>query len=689
MKLFLLILIFTISSAAISAQNNELQPPAPPPPAAAPTPKLSETLLQNLQNAPTVAREQREQAYAKLLEGQRYMWSLPRLRSQAGITNNVRMARQAFQKAVELDPNLAEGYTALAELTLIAPPRDMDEAIVLAGIAAKLNPDNFGARRILARLYTLKSRLAEGSLEPNFTARAIAEWNEVIKRDPRFAEAWAFLSAFYEQQGKTDERIEALNRWLGSATPLETGFYRNVMGSRETLTPDNATVKLGSALIEAGRSKDAVEILSRAVADNPENAEAIELLQQAAESSDAGNSTIAIESLQQAVFANSENIALIQLLSQIQADAGRVDDAVKTLRESASKLEPVNKPAAAELQVKLGDIYAQSNRNNEAVAVYQNALKIRGIGKSNLLLDEERDFAIRVYTKVIQIYKNAGQTAEAKAFIENSRAVFGKTDLFADRQIIEMFRDSGQKQEALKAVRAARVRFPDDYSLLRIEAAVLTELGRVDEGVKLIQPLIGKTSTTPSIMNDDFVNYLFISGLYNQAKRGKEAIEAANQAYTITRDNERRQIARLTLATAQHRSGDFNSAETTLREILKQSPGNPIALNNLGYFLLERNEKINEAYNLIKQAVKIDPTNPSYLDSLGWAYFKMGNLTEAEKHLRQAAKFDSGSATIQEHLGDVYQKQGKTALAKTAWQRALTLSSNAEDANRIKSKLGK
>jgi tetratricopeptide (TPR) repeat protein len=224
---------------------------------------------------------------------------------------------------------------------------------------------------------------------------------------------------------------------------------------------------------------------------------------------------------------------------------------------------------------------------------------------------------------------------------------------------------------------------------LRIEASVLTDLGKVDEGVKLITPLIGKQSETPSIMYDDFVNYLFISGLYSQAKRAKEAIQAANQAYSISRDNERKQIAKLTLASAQQISGDVKSAETTLRDVLKQSPGNPIALNNLGYFLLERNEKINEAFDLIKQAVKIDPTNPSYLDSLGWAYFKMGNLAEAEKHLKQAAKYDPGSATIQEHLGDVYQKQGKTPLAKTAWQKALTLSSDTEEINRIKIKLSK
>ncbi len=174
MRFFLLFLTITFTAVVISAQN---VPPVPPPPIASPTPKLSDLLAKNLDDKSSVSRERREQAYAKLLEGQRYMWNIQRLRSQAGIANYVRLAKQSFQKAVELDPTLAEGYTALAELTLIAPPRDADEALILAGIAAKLNPDNFGGQRILARLYTLKSGLGRGELNSDFTAKAIGKWN--------------------------------------------------------------------------------------------------------------------------------------------------------------------------------------------------------------------------------------------------------------------------------------------------------------------------------------------------------------------------------------------------------------------------------------------------------------------------------------------------------------------------------
>jgi predicted Zn-dependent protease len=615
----------------------------------------------------------------------------------------MQFARRSAEEAVELDPRLAEAYTVLSELSLLAPPYDSDEAIKLANIGIQLNKNNFGAHRILARLYTLKSGIgrSEGnlngsgsnnSLNAEFTNKAIVEWKELTRLDPRYAEGWAFLAAFYEELGKKQDRIDALNNWLASAAPIETGFYRNVFGNQEILSPENATLKLGAALVEDNQIREAIEILSRAVADDPDNAGAVELLREAVESAEPNTAVTAIEALKQAVYANPGNISLIKLLTDIEARAGRVDEAAKTLRDSIARFVEKDKNAAANLQIALGDIYADSERYDEAVAVYKNAFRIRGIENNQLITDDDRDFAIAVYAKMVKAYKNAGKIAEAKSLIEETRPILGKSDLFADRQLIDFYRENGNNAEALKVVKSLRLKNPSEYALMRLEASILTDMGKVDEAVAIIQPLIGKTSSVPSVMNDDFVNYLFISSLYSQGKRGKQAIEAANKAYDLAvniKDEERKQIAKLTLATAQQMSGDFASAETTLREILRQTPRNPIALNNLGYFLVERNEKLDEALNLIQQAVRIDPTNPSYLDSLGWAYFKLGKFSEAEKYLKDAAKLDTASATIHEHLGDVYQKLNKKDLAKKAWQKALNLTSDAEETSRLKMKLSK
>lgn len=584
------VVTFTITGLQIGfAQNaNEPQPRPTPPPIAKPdlNTKISEIVTKRLEQTTDetpISRERREQAYASLLEGQRYVWNMRPPSSPAVAANNGRLAKQSFQKAVELNPYLAEGYTALAEIILRTPPNDLEEALLLAAVAVKIEPNNFGGRRILARLYTIKSRLNTGILDSGFTQKAIAEWREIARLDARNAEAHAFLGEFYARTNKPAEQIDALNRWLASAASLDSGFYSNVMGGRADLSPESALVKLGAAQLKAGRMREAVEILSRAVADNAENEEAVELLSRAIESADAPSTAIAVQALQQAVYANPGNQTLPVLLARVQA----------------------------------------------------------GTGKRN---------------------------------------------------------------EALQTIRALRQRSPDDFSLVRLEAEILTGSGRVDEAVELLKTAIKKKPAAsngqgagivngeliaPSPMDDEFSNLLFISNLYTQAKRGKEAMEAANSAYAISQSAERKQIAKLTLATAQQMAGDYQSAETTLRDILKQTPRNPIALNNLGYFLTERDEKLAEALKLIEQAVEIDPTNPSFLDSLGWAYFKLGKLAEAEKYLREAVQIDDSSATIHEHLGDVYQKQGKLEAAKTAWRKALSLSSEEEETNRIKAKLAK
>jgi predicted Zn-dependent protease len=392
----------------------------------------------------------------------------------------------------------------LSELAIMSPPFDADEAIKLANIGVQLNKNNFGAHRILARLYTLKSGIgkSEGnlsisgsnnSLNTEFTNKAITEWKELTRLDPRYAEGWAFLAAFYEELGKKQDRIDALNNWLASAAPIETSFYRNVFGNQESLSPENATLKLGAALDEDNQTREAIEILSRAIADDPDNSGAVELLREAVESADADTAATAIEALKQAVFANPGNISLIRLLTNIEARSGRVDEAAKTLRDSVSKLAEKDKNAAANLQVALGDIYSDNERYDEAVAVYKNAFQIRGIENNQLITDEDRDFAIVVYDKMVKTYKNAGKINEAKFLIEQTRPILGKSDLFADRQLIDLYRENGNNAEALKVVKALRLKNPSEYSLMRLEASLLTDMGKVDEAVAIIQPLIGKT----------------------------------------------------------------------------------------------------------------------------------------------------------------------------------------------------
>lgn len=428
-KVFIAVSIFAVLCAAeVSAQINS-NPPSPMPP-------VNEAMAKSPERRQIseVSRERRAQAYAKLLEGQRYIWIMNRMRSPAAVDSNSKLAKQAFQKAAELDPTLAEAYTALAGLAKNTPPYDIDESILLAGIAVKIDRDNFGAHQILAQLYTFKSGLNRNALDLNFTRKAIAEWNEIARLDSRNAEAFAFLSELYAKTGKKDERIAALKNWLAASTPVSDGFYGRVFQG-ESLAPQAATVKLGQALLEDRQTREAVEILSRAVADEPANTQAIELLAAAIKSADDSSISAAVQSLQQAVYASPDNPALILLLARIQIRTGKIQDAEKILREGSVKFAEKDKTSSAVLQVALADIYGDSNRVDEAAAVYQNALATRGIEKNKIVTDEERNFAVIVFEKIINLYNKANRPNDAKAAIERARILLGKKDLFADRQI--------------------------------------------------------------------------------------------------------------------------------------------------------------------------------------------------------------------------------------------------------------
>lgn len=666
-------------------------------PAASPTPALKSDMGSSSQISDP--RVRRELALAKLLEGQRYMWKSYRLQTQAGKTSQMRLAKPSFESAIELDPTLAEGFTALAELAVALPPGDLEGAIKLASQAIKVNPDNFGGHRLLARFFTIKSRLNDGPVDKLFADKAEVEWREVARLDPRNAEAWAFLSAYAEFKGDMEAQITALRNWVSSAPALEAGFYERRMGGK-TLDHDTASLNLAWALARTGKRDEAAAILGELVADNGQNPEAISMLAEVVDSAAGVAAEKIITSLQQAVISNPANVSLIDMLARLQARLGRFDDAVALYKKHIASTGRENKAASSTLSVGLGELYTEKDRYDESIGAFENALIIRGIGENSPTIGEDREFVVYVFEKLIHTAKLASRPEAVKGFIERARKILGKDDAFPDRQMVMFLQTQGNRKEALTLIRSLREKRPADTGLLRFEASLLTDLGQVDEALELMKKsrvsppavagsLSSGTINVPVPASDEFSDLLFISSLYIRAGRSKNAIEVANQAVSAASGSERRQIGLTALATAQQSGGDFAAAERTLREVLKISPGNPMALNNLGYFLTERGERLSEAAEMIAQALRVDPTNPNYLDSLGWVKFKLGQLDEAERLLMKAARVDVESATIREHLGDVLKAKDQGEKARSLWTWALRLSTDASEIQRLKTKLGK
>lgn len=656
-----------VDAPARQTQDAGAKPSSTPDPTARQAPQAGQELS---------PRERRALAYAKLLEGQRRL-----SRARGGLTSarGLGAARRAFLEASALDPTLAEAHTALAEISFQS--QEVEQAEAEAAAALRISPDNFGAHRLLTRIHTIKSGLFQNRLDRARADLAISELREVVRLEPKDAEGWALLGELYQATGREREAIEAFTRWTTAPAPADTRFYEFVTQGRE-LSPTAASASLGEALLRAGRPAEAAEVIRHAVASEPGNPRFLELLSRTVEPGDSKQAQNIIADLRRALAAQPTNGAVVALLARTQARAGLVDDAAATIRGSLVRSQAADPREQLALRSELAQIYADALRFDDALGVYEEMLAERGIKDAPLTSDGDKRFASLVLERVVALRRQAGQWDQALAAIERMRRLLGVADPSADLQYVILLRQQGKRAEALKAVQESRARHPARAEFARLEATVLAELGRVDEAAKLLGARLKGVA-------EDYEEYLNIANLYMEAGRGREAVEAARKALELAPADQTELVtqALFMLSSAQERAGDSKGSEETLQRILSTEPNNPTALNNLGYFLVERNERLTEALAMIRRAVRAEPTNASFLDSLGWAHFKLGQLDEAERFLGDAARRNPSSATIQEHLGDLFARRGKPEQARVAWRKALSLSIEAAETDRLNSKL--
>jgi tetratricopeptide (TPR) repeat protein len=90
------------------------------------------------------------------------------------------------------------------------------------------------------------------------------------------------------------------------------------------------------------------------------------------------------------------------------------------------------------------------------------------------------------------------------------------------------------------------------------------------------------------------------------------------------------------LAHTYEEAGIFDVAEKYYREALSLELENPDRINNLAWFLINKDRNINEGMELIDKALKLSPDSWYMLDTKGWGLFKQGNYKEALKTIQKA-----------------------------------------------------
>lgn len=232
-----------------------------------------------------------------------------------------------------------------------------------------------------------------------------------------------------------------------------------------------------------------------------------------------------------------------------------------------------------------------------------------------------------------------------------------------------MLAGDDKPQAALVALSHISPTDPFAVQATSLRIALLQGLGRHAEALGIAQA----ASTSPGAGAAEWTQ---LGDVLAEAESHQSAALAYGKALALTSDKDRQWQLYLMRGGAYERANDWKHAEPDLRKALELAPDQPVALNYLGYALLDRNLKLDEAQRLIEKASALRPQDGAITDSLAWAYFRRGNYQRAIELLERAVRSVPAEPTINEHLGDAYWHVGRKYEARYSWRAALV---GAED----------
>ncbi|MBI4885548.1 MAG: tetratricopeptide repeat protein [Acidobacteria bacterium] len=315
-------------------------------------------------------------------------------------------------------------------------------------------------------------------------------------------------------------------------------------------------------------------------------------------------------------------------------------------RQAIAHLERVALGPSAGLDIffSLGRLYLRTGEAAKAVDAFgrvllQNPESIQGrlllsqayattgdlknaIETLEVIVDDEP----RVASTLAQYQEQAGLLKEAVDSYTRALALEPTNRGLKFRRVAALL-SAGDYERAAALAAEAQNQHADDPRFPRVRARALFERGQVQQALAVLEP-------TARAFPRDTATQVALADLYKDAGRTPDA-------------------------------------ERTLRQVIDADPGNAQVLNHLGYMLAGDGRQLDEAVRLVQRALDLDPGNPFYLDSLGWAYFRRGDLDQAEKYLAPAAAQLPGNAEVLDHLADLLARRGRWQDAVAAWMRAL------------------
>jgi tetratricopeptide (TPR) repeat protein len=586
-------------------------------------------------------------------------------------------AIEEYKLALNADPGSPQLNDGLAEL-YFNTGRGHD-AEVTARNLLKSSPNDVDAHKLLGRIYL--RQLGEGqnstsstSPSSNVLNQAIAEYEKIVALQPKSVEDRMVLGQLYtvkhdakkaEEQFHIAQGIEPESEEVVlnlARLYAESGDIQHAAKVIQDVPEADRTPKmefaLGAAYDQLKQSKDAIAAYQRAADMDPGDAQTLDALAQALLADNQLDE--ALKQFKLVTEADPENVEPLIHIGEIQRRQGKYEDALTTIRK-ARKMDPTSLEAGYNEGLLLDVL----GRYDEATQTYEKMLELPDTFHANgAYTSEEKSRRSFFLERLGQLYAEQNKVDQAIATYQKLIDLGGDEALAGYEGQVETYGEARMYDRAVEMSRKAVEASPKDPDLKMMLSGALIEQGKADEGVAMTKALLDNT-------DKDRVVWLKLAQFYTQLRRWKEADDALAKADALTTKKSDRTYLLFMKGALAERQKHYEPAEQFFKQALDLDPANTMTLNYLGYMLADRGMRLPEALKMIRKAVELDPMNGAYLDSLGWVYFKMGDYELAEENLRQAVERDQTDPTVHDHLGDLYEKTGRIRLAASQWELSL------------------
>ena len=482
---------------------------------------------------------------------------------------------------------------------------------------------------------------------------AIRSLEQALQLDPATDQARIMLLSAYISQQQYSKAMALADEWIANEQRKTAGHnmkaYVALVSEQLDVAAENIGIVLqtepknslgrllnASLLAAQGNLIESGKLFQALLDDEPENVQALE--QYLALSRGKGDTTDVLQRARKAHQAKPDDANLTLLLASIEHSSGDYKTTLGLLNNidgDSRDRSPKHWAYLIDTQLREKSFAQALQSAEEWYNIQPNSHIAAQAYMQTLYVNKDIPAAIKIVDKLL-----AAQP-------EHIRFINIK---------LQMLDEASMNQPLLDYAKSLPVAVQQRPEVLLVRGKALARLKQYGEAEQLLTQSYAKQPQVNTV--------IFLGELYSRVNKTAEGIALLERHIATHGNNTAAQtmLAQLSLST------DAERAVKAYQTILNDQPDNVLALNNLAWLMLEK-DNVTDALVHAEKAYQLRPDNADVLDTYGKVLLNNNNIEKAKTILEAALKARPEDAQVQLHYAEALVRSGNNEKAKAILQQ--------------------